>query len=67
MCDASGRQKSEMATHQQEILMFETRHFGFLIYRASHTIKNSSNEFFVLENMGIAVGILQLQCIKAEM
>ena len=55
-----------MATHQQEILMFVSRHLGFLTYHGSHTIKNSSNEFFVLENMGIAVGILQLRCIQAE-
>ena len=47
--------------------MFVSRHLGFLTYRASHTIKNSSNEFFVLENMGIAFGILQLRCIQAEM
>ena len=56
-----------MASHQQEILMFVSRHLGLLTYRASHTIKNSSNEFFVLENMGIAVGSLQLRCIQAEM
>ena len=67
MCDASERQKFKMATHQQEILMFVRRHLGFLTYLASHTIKNSSNEFFVLENMGIAFGILQLRCIQAEM
>ena len=29
--------------------------------------KNSFNEFFALENMGIAVGIVQLRCIQAEM
>ena len=53
---AEGR-NPRWATHQQEILMFVSRHLGFLTYRASHTIKNSSNEFFVLENMGITVGI----------
>ena len=68
ICDACGSQKSQMATHQQEILMFESRHLGFLTYRASYTVKNSFNElFFVLENMGIAVGIWQLWCIQAEM
>ena len=67
MCDASGRQKSKMATHQQEILMFESRHLRFLTYRASYTVENSSNEFFALENLGIAVEILQLRCIQAEM
>ena len=57
MFDASGRQKYKMATHQQEILMFVSRHLGFLTYRASHTVKNSFNDFFSLENMDIAVGI----------
>ena len=46
MCDASGRQKSEMATHQREILMFVSRHLGFLTYLASHTVQNSFSEFF---------------------
>ena len=67
MFDASGRQKSKIATHQQEILMFVSRYLEFLTYRASYTIKNSSYEFFVLENMGIAVGILQLRYIQVEM
>ena len=58
ICYASGGQKSKMATHQQEILMFVSRHFGFLTYHASHTIKNSFNEFFILENIDTAVGIL---------
>ena len=58
MCDASGRQKSKMATHQQDILMFVSRHLGFLTHHAVHTLKNIFNEFFVLENIGIAVGIL---------
>ena len=58
MCETSGRQKSKMATHQQEILMFVSRHLGFMTYRASQSVKNSFNEFFVLENIGFAVGIL---------
>ena len=56
-----------MATHQQEILLSEGRHIGCLTHRTLHTIKNSSNEFFVLENMGIAVGILQSRCIQTAM
>ena len=58
LCDVSGSRKSKMATHQQEILMFVSRRLGFLIYRASHTVENSFNEFFVFENIGVAVGIL---------
>ena len=53
-----GWQKSKMATHQQELLMMVSGQLGFLTYRASHTVKNSFNEFFVLGNIGIAVGIL---------
>ena len=34
MCDTSGRQKSKMATHHQEILMFVSCHLGFPTYRA---------------------------------
>ena len=56
----------KMANPQQEILMFVSRHLGFLTYPLSHTVRNSFCEFFVFENMGIAVGILQLHCIKAE-
>ena len=43
MCDASGRQKSNRVTHQQEILRFVSRHLGFLTYRASHTFMSSSS------------------------
>ena len=51
MYDASGRQKSKMTTHQQEILLFVSRHLGFLTHRASHTVENYNfNEFFVLES-----------------
>ena len=60
MCDASGRQKSKMATHKQEILMFVNRHLGFLTWPASHTVKTSFIEFYDLQNMGIAVGIFRL-------
>ena len=56
-----------MATHQQEIIMSESRHLGFLTYRASHTIDNNSFEFLFLENKGTAFGISQLRCILAEM
>ena len=56
-----------MVTHRQEILMFESRHLEFLTYRASHIVTNSFNEFFVFENMGIDVGILQLRCLQVEM
>ena len=66
ICDASGRQKSKMATHQQEILMFVSRHLGFLTWPASHTVKTSFIEFYALENMGIAVGNEQLYCIPTE-
>ena len=55
ICDASERQKSKMVTPQQEILMFVSRHLGFLTYLASHTVNyNSFSEFFAFENMGIA-------------
>ena len=47
--------------------MFVSRHLGFLTYRASHTIENSFDELFVLENMGIAFESLQLRRIQAEM
>ena len=52
MCDANGRQKSKMATHKQEILMFVSRHFGYLTCLASHTIETSFIEFYAFENMG---------------
>ena len=60
MCDAIGRQKSKMATHHQ----LRNTHVCEPPSRISHLscithcVKNSFNEFFVLENMGIAVGIL---------
>ena len=37
--DASGRQKSKMATHKQEILMFVSRHVGFLTWLASQLLR----------------------------
>ena len=65
MCDANGRQTIKMTTHQQEILMFVSRHLEFSD-SASHTVKNSFNKFFTFANMGIAVKIMQLRCIQAE-
>ena len=45
----------------------ESRHVGFLAYIACITLcKNSFIQFFALENMGIAVEIVQLRCIQAE-
>ena len=38
----------------------------FRLSIASHNIGNSFNEFVDLENMGIAVGIVQLCCIQFE-
>ena len=66
MCHEKERQKPKMAAHKQEILMFASRHLRFLTYLAIHNVENSFTEFLDLENMGIAVGIMQLRCLQAE-
>ena len=64
MCDACEKQKFKIAAHTQEILMFASR---LLTLFALDNVENSFTEFLDLENMGIAVGIMQLSCIQAEM
>ena len=62
MCDACEKQKFNIAARTQEILIFASRLLTLLAI-----IENSFTEFLDLENMGIAVGIMQLRCIQTEM
>ena len=66
ICDASEGQISKRTTSKPEVLVLMSRHLGFMIHLASHTVGNSFSEFFGIKNRGIAVGILQLRCIEAE-
>ena len=62
MCDACEKQQFKIAAHTQEILMFASR---LLTLLALDNVENSFTEFLKFENMGTAVGIMQLRCIKA--